>query len=239
MLVVVRRYAADTALAPPAPDEVHVWVLDLASPPHPADHLLARLTPDEAGRAARYRAPRVREQFVTARGLLRGVLGGYLGVDPRDVPITYLGSGKPVLEAGPHFNLTHTDGLGLVAVAGRRVGIDVERIRGVENADGLVGRFFSGPERAAFAGLAEAHREAAFFRGWACKEAVIKAVGASVQSLECFDVEMDPARPPGVCGLRHPEMAARPWALAAWAPAPGFQAAVAVEADGPLRVREG
>ena len=72
-----------------------------------------------------------------------------------------------------------------------------------------------------------------------CKKAVIKAAGASVQNLDGFDVELDPARPPAVLAVRHPLFAGPGWAVADWEPAPGFAAAVAVEGTGRVRIEEG
>jgi 4'-phosphopantetheinyl transferase len=79
-------------------------------------------------------------------------------------------------------------------------------------------------------------RPAAFFRGWTCKEAVIKAAGATVQCLDGFDVELDPARPPAVLAVRDAALCGPGWAVAHWEPGPGYTAAVAVEGEGPVRV---
>ena len=63
--------------------------------------------------------------------------------------------------------------------------------RNIPDADGLVGRFFSPAEQAEYRSLPAERRMTAFFRGWVCKEAVIKAAGASVQYLDGFDVRLD------------------------------------------------
>lgn len=227
--------------APPADslpgDEVRVWVVPLDRPPADPDELAAALTPDERDRAARYKAGIVRHQFVTCRGLLRRLLGNYLHMPPHTVPITYTAAGKPVLAGGAlHFNLTHTADLALVALARCRVGVDVERVRRVPDMDSLVNRFFSLAEQAAYRDLPAGQREAAFFRGWTCKEAVIKAAGTSVQLLDTFDVELDPGIPPAVLQVRHEAFAGTGWAVGAWEAAAGFAAAVAVEGAGPLAV---
>jgi 4'-phosphopantetheinyl transferase len=194
--------------------------------------LAAMLTPEEQARAARYRVGAVRDQFTLARGVLRRLLGGYLGVDPERVPIVAAASGKPHLDGGGlHFNLSHTPGLAVVAVAGVRVGVDAEKRRDIPDADGLVRRFFSPAERDAYHALPAAARPDAFYRGWVCKEAVIKAAGATMHALDGFDVELDPARPPAVLATRHEQLAGCGWAVADWAPAPGYAAAVAVEGD--------
>ena len=218
--------------AAPAPcgDDVHVWVVPLDLPPVPLDELFADLIPAERERAARYRAVKVREQFVVGRGLLRRVLAGHLGVSPHEVPFAYADGGKPVLDGHPlHFNLTHTDGLALIATATRRVGIDVERVRHIPDADGLVSRFFSPAECAAYRALPHDRRAVGFLRGWTCKEAVIKAAGATVQCLDGFDVELDPELPPRVLAARHAAIGGCGWAVEAWEPVAGFAAAVALE----------
>ena len=79
-------------------------------------------------------------------------------------------------------------------------------------------------------------QEAAFFRGWVCKEAVIKAAGASVQYLDGFDVELDPAKPAAVLAARHEVFAGEGWTVADWEPAPGFAAAIAIEGTGPIAI---
>ena len=237
MRVLVHPCPCDPPTDPPAADEVHVWSIDLDRLPVGPDALAAALTPDELDRAARYRFGRVRDQFVACRGLLRRVLGGYVRTDPRSVPITYYQAGKPVLAGGTvEFNLTHTDGMALIAVGRRRLGVDIERVRVLPDADGLVERFFSPAERAAYRAVAADRRPAAFLRGWTCKEAVIKAVGTGVLALDGFDVELDPDRPPAVLALRHPAFTETRWAIDAWEPAPGYVAALAVEGAERLRM---
>jgi len=232
MRVRVLPCPADPDTTPPAADECHVWVVDLDRPPLPADVLVAALTDDERARAARYRAAAVRDQFTLARGALRRLLGGYLGVAPGHVPITVSAGGKPMLDGGGlHFNVTHTPGLALVAVAAVRVGVDAEKRRTIPDADGLVKRFFSQAERAAYHALDADVRPDAFYRGWVCKEAVIKAAGATMHALDAFDVELDPARPAAVLAARHPQLVGCGWAVADWCPAPGYAAAVAVEGE--------
>jgi len=232
MRVRVLPCPAEPVTAPPGSDESHVWVVDLDRPPLPADVLASLLTDDERARAARYRAATVREQFTLARGALRRLLGGYLGVPPDRVPITVAAGGKPQLVGGGlHFNVTHTTGLALVAVAPVRVGVDAEKRRHLPDADGLVQRFFSPAERAAYHALAADVRPDAFYRGWVCKEAVIKAAGATMHVLDAFDVELDPERPAAVLAARHEQLAGCDWAVADWCPAAGYTAAVAVEGD--------
>ncbi len=228
----VRPYPADPDPAPITAGECHVWVIDLDRPPLPGDALASVLTDDERARAARYRVGSVRDQFTLSRGVLRRLLGAYLGIAPETVPIVAAASGKPHLEGRElHFNLTHTPGLAVVAVASVRVGVDAEKRRDIPDADGLVLRFFSPAERAAYHALSPPERPDAFYRGWVCKEAVIKAAGTTMHALDQFDVELDPARPASVLAVRHPQLTGCEWAVADWSPAPGYAAAVAVEGE--------
>ncbi len=234
-----RPYPHTTTPTRPAAGEVHVWGVPLDQTAADPAANLDVLTADERARAAGYKIPRIRDQFVACRSTVRRVLGAYLGLEPGRVPIVAEPSGKPALDGYPlYFNLSHTDGLALLAVTAVRVGIDLERVRPVANRDGLVERFFSTAEREQYRSLPADQRDAAFFRGWTCKEAVLKAVGGSVQALDAFDVELDPGRAPAVLSARDPAIAAGgPWTVATWCPADGFAAAVCVETAGPAVVQ--
>ncbi len=211
-------------------DAVHVWQAPLAEPPIPPADLERLLTPSELDRADRYRHPKTRAQFVVVRGLLRVLLGQYLGEAPGRVPIGYAPDGKPALEtAGPEFNVSHTGGLALFAVGGRPVGVDVEAVREVPNAAGLVGRFFASAEREQFEQLPDDVRAAGFFRGWTCKEAVLKGIGCGARDLDRCVVDLDPRTPPRIVG---PAETAAGWGVACWEPLPGYVAAVAVSGGG-------
>jgi 4'-phosphopantetheinyl transferase len=221
---------------PLMPDEIAVWVLPLDDSADVHAEARALLTSEEQSRAERYRSSSARRQFAATRALLRRILGAHLAISPLEVPIQHAGAGKPtVLGTDLHFNVTHTEGLALVALAHRAVGIDVERVRQMANAEGLVARFFSPRERDQFLSLPAAMRQAGFFRGWTCKEALIKACGLGVSCLDGFDVELHPARTAALLAARQPVIVASAWSLAAWEPERGYAAALALEGPGGLR----
>ncbi|MBA4186659.1 MAG: hypothetical protein C0467_01435 [Planctomycetaceae bacterium] len=226
---VVLVSCAELGGSPTTPDEVRVWVIPLDNPPANEVELRECLTDEEQERADRYKIAKPRHQFVTGRGLVRQILGNCLGIGPRDVPITYTGAGKPILASGGlHFNVTHTDAIALIALANSPVGVDVEQVRKLANPAGLVERFFSVAECAAYRKLAPEWQMRGFFRAWTCKEAIIKTMGMSVTTLSEFDVELDPERPPVLLAARHPELVAKRLTLSAWEPATGFAGAVAL-----------
>ncbi len=234
MRVLVRAFPTTAAdLAVPA-DAVHVWQARLDPPPVPAAELAVCLSPGERDRAERFRHVRARDQFVRARGLLRVLLGWYLGLPPAAVPVGYDPDGKPMVAPGygaghVEFNVSHTDGLAVYAVAARPVGVDVEAVRAVATTDGLVERFFAEAERVQYRGLPAELRPAGFLRGWTCKEAVLKGIGCGTRDLDRCVVDLDPRRPARVVG---PPRTAAGWSVVCWEPAPGYVAAVGVAGCG-------
>jgi 4'-phosphopantetheinyl transferase len=79
------------------------------------------------------------------------------------------------------FNLSHTGGLALVAIAGRgRVGIDAETVQSKIEVEDLSRRFFAPAEAAEILALSPDARLAAFFTCWTRKEAFDKALGGGL-----------------------------------------------------------
>src|SRR5215470_16103579 len=66
-------------------DEIHVWCASLDQPPERVAGFEQTLLLDERSRAQRYRFARDRQHFVIRRGLLRLLLGDYLGIEPGDL----------------------------------------------------------------------------------------------------------------------------------------------------------
>ena len=85
---------------------------------------------------------------------------------------------KPYLEGagGVEFNISHTKGLVVCAVADRALGVDTEQIRPFKA--GLMRRVCSESERGfVLEGRSEAARQERFFRLWTLKESFVKAIG--------------------------------------------------------------
>lgn len=227
---------------PPSPalgDDVQVW----AAPLDPSAEVIrshaALLAPDERARAERFRFERDRRRFVVARGVLRTLLGRYLGTDPRRVAFRYESHGKPALGEGfggqgIHFNVSHSGEMALYAFArGRELGVDVEEVRPMEDGLEIAERFFSPAEVAAFRALPAEIRDEAFFNCWTRKEAYIKAVGEGLSfPLHVFDVSLAPGEPARLLASRDAKQAER-WSLQGLPdPAPGYRAAIVVEGEG-------
>ena len=217
-------------------DEVHVWRAALDRSPACEQRLFATLTPDEQTRANRFYFKHDRSHFIVARGVLRDVLGRYLGAQPDSLRFEYTEYGKPLLvkefrDAGISFNLSHAKGVALLAItAGREIGVDVEWIRPGVTEEEIAERFFSTDEVRVLRALPKNAQEEAFFNCWTRKEAYIKAKGEGLSMpLDRFAVTLAPGSAAELLyTVGDPQEASR-WRLLELFPGPGFVGAVAVE----------
>ncbi len=129
-----------------------------------------------------------------AHAALRRILAHYTGIHASALFIDADDLGKPRLRHAdaPSFNLSHTRGLALVALsAGCAVGIDVERLRPLTDADALAQRFLTPSEAFAVSAVTPAGRDAAFLQTWTRKEAVLKASGHGL-AIDTRHIEVGP-----------------------------------------------
>ena len=213
--------------------DVHVWLamVDALLPLTPA--VEAVLSPDERVRAERFVFAADRNRFVAARAVLRRLLAGYLGTTPPDVRLSYDAYGKPVVSgypSAPAFNVSHSHDAAVFAISrAGDVGVDVEALRPLPDAEALAARFFAAREVENLRALAPAERESAFFRGWTRKEAFIKAVGRGLRlPLNSFEVTLGPLDPVEVVRADVAGGDGPPWTLAELPRVPGYVGAVAV-----------
>jgi 4'-phosphopantetheinyl transferase len=174
---------------------VALWSIDLDQHLDP----IARtsLSADEQARARRFRFARDRYRFEVGRVAVRELLALQLGCAPSAVALSSAGQGKPVLAdaaLGLHFNLSHSAGVGLVAITRAAVvGVDVEQRRDVSDAGLLAREHFTVDELAEFETLPAADRGAAFLRGWTRKEACLKAWATGLGlSARCIETGLGP-----------------------------------------------
>jgi 4'-phosphopantetheinyl transferase len=192
------------------------------------------LSRDERERAEKFRYAEHRQQYIIARASLRRLLAERLRIAPRAVEFVETKHGKPRLapvhgSADVEFNLSHSGILALYAfTSGRAVGVDVELIRQVPDADDLAERFFSPTETASLRALPLDRRSLAFLACWTRKEAFIKALGLGLSCpLDAFDVTIDPDAPARITRIEERIDRVANWALQAFTPYPCYMAAVA------------
>lgn len=208
--------------------EVHLWRATLDRPLEEVERLAQTLSTDERGRAKRFHFEQDRQRFIVARGLLRTILSKYLGMPAERLQFDYGHYGKPAIKATQvRFNLSHSHSLALYAITrDRDLGIDLEFIRSVNEAEQIAKRYFSNRENAIFQALSPNEKPGGFFHHWTRKEAYLKAVGDGLAANnDHFDQTV--AREESVEGDRSIR-----WFLRSFTPAPNYQATVAVEGKG-------
>lgn len=217
-------------------DEVHVWRASLDQPESVLQCLRTTLSADEAARAARFHFERDRWRFTVARGVLRAILARYLDLAPEDIQFSYGPQNKPALidtrqNNNLQFNLSHSQNQALYAFAcNRDVGVDIEQIRAMSDAEGVARRFFSTCEYAVFQALPPQRRDEGFFNCWTRKEAYIKALGDGLSHpLGTFDVSLRPGEPAALLAVRGDPGEVSRWSMRALTPVPGYVAALVVE----------
>jgi 4'-phosphopantetheinyl transferase len=213
----------------PGPAEIHVWRVDYRRV-EPLDRAARALSQSERDRAARFHREADRRRYVAAHAALRDVLGRCLALAPERLVFELGEHGKPFLRDAPslQFNLSDTDGLALIAVAGDRpLGVDVERHRDDPTLLDVADKFFSPGEVHALRGVDPEGRLGAFFRIWTRKEAFIKAIGEGLaRDLDSFDVSLDPGGGACLLATRPDPEEARLWALFDLDAGPGLSAAL-------------
>lgn len=141
------------------------------------------LSRDERERAERLISEQHRCRSIAAHAMLRAILSRYCGASPEQLAIRRTSAGKPVLSDYPaiQFNLTHSHGRALIAVArDREVGVDLEQVRREVDVVRLAKRFLSERDRAFIEHGGPAQRHERFLKAWVAREAVFKADGRGI-----------------------------------------------------------
>ena len=227
------RVAGTPALAQ---NEIHIWHQNLAPGRADVEALGGLLSPDEMERALRFRFDANRNEFMVCRGTLRALLGQYLGVPPKELCFEYSEFGRPRLatvhsEGDLDFNVSHSGGHALLGFArGRKMGLDIEKIRWDFGTSEIAERFFSEAERSALRYLPQEQRHEAFFRCWTRKEAFIKALGEGLSHpLDQFDVSLAPSVPAQLLATRPDAKEAQRWRIWDLQAPTGYSAALVAE----------
>jgi 4'-phosphopantetheinyl transferase len=213
---------------------IHVWTIPLRVEEGVFLTLRKALSDDELERASRFRFENDARRFIVARGSLRSILGSYTQSRAEGLRFSYSAQGKPSLQqpvSDIRFNLSHSRELALLAIArGRDLGVDVEWKNEDIEVEKLAERFFSIREHQSLLSQTPEKKLAAFFRGWTCKEAFLKAQGMGLsRTLSSFDVDMNVGQPARLLATRPDATETDHWFLRDLEVAEQYAAAVAVE----------
>lgn len=206
------------------PSEAHVW--EAALDREQAQDGAALLSEDERKRAARFVHGIHRDWFTARRSILRRLLALYLGTAPEEIVLSYGPKGKPFLPGGKlELNLSHSGGRALFGFARRPLGVDIEKLRPIDDALDISTRFFSPPETALLADLEPEERSRRFLDIWTMKEAFVKALGEGLsRPLTSFTVPLEG-------GCIDSTQGQETWRLHRVAVSEGFAGALAAEGE--------
>lgn len=160
--------------------DVQIWGIELELTDSEFPCATSVLSRDEQERAARLISEEHRRRSVAAHAMLRAILSRYCGAPPKQLSIRRTSDGKPFLSDYPslRFNLTHSHGRALIAVArDRDVGVDLEKVRPEVDVVRLAKRFLSERDLAFVERGDPAQRHERFLKTWVAREAVFKADG--------------------------------------------------------------
>ncbi len=160
--------------------DVQVWGILLEVADSELPRAASILSQDERERAERLISEEHRRRSMAAHAMLRAILSRYCGASPEQLTIRRTPDGKPVLSDYPsvQFNLTHSHGRALIAVAkGQEVGVDLEQVRREVDVLRLAKRFLSERDLTCIEHGDPAQRHERFLKAWVAREAVFKADG--------------------------------------------------------------
>lgn len=212
--------------------EIHIWSSAAAKDKHRLKEFSNFLSKDEVVRANKFRFEKDRSVYITAKYLLRNLLGNYLNLDPKELIFDYNEYDKPVYlnSADLNFNVSHSGNRIIIGFAKNlEIGADIEKIKADFDVLELAKNFFSKEEIKALTAMDENERFRAFYRCWTRKEAFIKAVGEGLSyPLDSFSVTMEDdlrAQFVKIDGIQESKM---DWFLHSFVPEEGYISAFAI-----------
>jgi 4'-phosphopantetheinyl transferase len=215
-------------------NECHIWAINLDQGGECVRRLTRYLSPTEARKASQFYGEIDQHRYTVGRSLLKILLGIYTGVEPDKLELQTRKAGKPYLpNIDLQFSKTASGSFGLIAITLEiNVGVDIEKIKKLDEAAQLIKSAFSNSEHLAFQKMPPSKRSRAFFRGWTRKEAIVKALGTGLGiAPDQFTVSLDPSPAyefniPGI-----PAELPANWTLRSWSPAADYQAAIAIRSS--------
>jgi len=237
----------DWASAPEVPElvpnELHVWRAPLSPTIDQLDSFGDVLSSDESVRRARFRFEEHRQSWSASRTVLRHVISQYIRVPPGEIRFDYNKYGKPELRRDQNHldlcsNTSYSSKIMVCAISsGMRVGVDIERVRDLDDLDRLADRVFSATALRSLHELPHDQKIRAFFNCWTRKEAYSKALGLGLSlPPDSFDVTFRLEEPPRITRVSNPSVDLSGWLLADLPLDEQFAGAVAVEGL-PSRIR--
>ncbi|MGF1540673.1 MAG: 4'-phosphopantetheinyl transferase family protein [Pleurocapsa sp.] len=218
-----------------AQHETYVWRANLNLTTAEITQLTEILAEDERIKADQFRFAQHQQRYVAARGILRKILGCYLNLSGDAIQFEYNSRGKPEIADSLNainlqFNVSHSQDFALYGITcDRRIGIDLEYLRDLDDADKIARRFFAPTESALVASLTGDEQKRVFFQFWTAKEAYLKAIGSGLAGgLDTVEIALKPQAIALLAVGETSENHAN-WSLVPFIPQPNYIATLATE----------
>jgi 4'-phosphopantetheinyl transferase len=162
---------------------IHLWIIALDDTIRGLEEYQTFLSDEELERARQFGFPELGRRYIVAHARLREILARYIDLQPDRITFLTNTHGKPFINIPDgnidiQFNLSHSHELAVVAITrGRRIGVDVERLKPLGYHMKIAERYFSPAEIASLKRQKSEQIDRAFIQLWAGKEALIKAQG--------------------------------------------------------------
>lgn len=200
------------------------------------------LSAEERHRETCFHFKKDQHRYLVSRALVRTALSAYAPIAPADWAFNFNAYGKPSIANSIHsalsFNLSHTDGLSVLAVArGIELGIDTENMFARETPLNSANHYLNPSETTALYALNDRDQLLRFYEHWTLKEAYIKARGLGLSlplDQFSFDLNADGA----IKFTAHADLFDHSgcWTFVQWRPTPAHVVALSTKhrADKPI-----
>jgi 4'-phosphopantetheinyl transferase len=147
--------------------------------------LWAFLSSQEKEKASALQDPIEHRHYVSRRCFQRLFVSELLSntIAPDKLALIHQRDSRPQCDDAPELNLTFSSsGPTAIACASfqNAIGVDIERLRTIENLAALAQRYFTSAEADVLANLVKSEQNKAFFHYWTAKEAGLKAIGQGI-----------------------------------------------------------
>ncbi|WP_161792751.1 4'-phosphopantetheinyl transferase family protein [Parachlamydia acanthamoebae] len=158
---------------------MQIWIVNLDKILEPNIYYNL-LDEQEKFRASQFAFDYLKKQYVVTRGILRRLLTQYLSIKNDQIYFRYGSWGKPYIDNGEslQFNLSHSGNMVVYGFAKlMEIGIDIELIKENFICAEVEEYIFSNLEKKTYTTIKSSSKKRAFYNAWACKEAILKALG--------------------------------------------------------------
>jgi len=175
---------------------------------------------EELDQEKKYHFEKDQLSFVIRRGILRSLLGNYLGKDPSEISYRKGSYGKLYLDNQMNhnkvnFNISISKSIALFGfTVNREIGIDIEYNNSALELASVANNYFSKQEKEELAKLPRKEFIKGFYNCWTRKEAYLKAIGKGLLlSLDQFNVSLSPNRPARLISSKRSENEEKNWSI--------------------------